>query len=118
MSFLLDPPLLVGNGYAIARLAPDRRSEALAATAVTALFVTYSVGLYRNEEWTRSLWEACGAESGRDWMLNSGVTAVEHERPTPATHRLAAVIFATYPIWIRLGLRLGRRARRRRRERR
>lgn len=111
MSFLIDPPLLAGQGYLIGRVAPTRRAETLAAAAVTATFVGYSVGLYRNAEWARPLWEACRAESGRDWMLNSGVTAFEHEHPSRATHALAAALFATYPLWLRLGLAAGRRRR-------
>ncbi|HVM39676.1 MAG TPA: hypothetical protein VM618_02715 [Acidimicrobiia bacterium] len=110
MSFLLDPPLLVANGYAIGRLAPSAGAERVAEAALVGTFVAYSVGLYRNEEWTRPLWEACGAETGRDWMVNSGVTAFDHRNPTPTMHKVAALIFATYPIWARLGVRLGRRA--------
>lgn len=115
MSFLLDPPLLVANGYAIGRMAPTHTAERVAEAALVGTFVVYSVGLYRNDEWTRPLWEACGAESGRDWMVNSGVTAFDHRRPTPTMHKVAAVIFATYPLWARLGVRWGRRGARRRR---
>lgn len=111
MSFLVDPPLLAANGYLIGRLAPTKGVARVARTGVLALFLGYSIGLYRNAEWTRSLWEACGAESGRDWMLNSGVTAFEHERPNPTTHKVAAAIFATYPLFLAWGMKRGRRAR-------
>jgi len=111
MSFLYDPPLLAANGYAIGRALGNGKTAKLAQAGVLALFVGYSVGLYRNEEWTRSLWEACGAETGRDWMLNSGITAFDHEHPTPTTHKVAAVIFATYPLWLRWGIAKGRKRR-------
>lgn len=111
MSFLYDPPMLVANGYVIGRTLGEGKAARVAQAGVLALFIGYSVGLYRNEEWTRSLWEACGAESGRDWMLNSGITAFDHERPTPTTHKVAAAIFATYPLWLRWGLERGRRKR-------
>ena len=109
MSFLVDPPLLVASGAAIARggLPPavSRRAE----QAVVGIFIATSVSLYFDREWTRGLWELCRARSGRDWMLNSGVFHFDEERAGPATHALAAAIFATYPLWVRLGRRLGRR---------
>jgi hypothetical protein len=49
----------------------------------------------------------CGAESGRDWMLNSGVFKLDHEKVSPKTHLASAAIFATYPIWLRMGRKLG-----------
>jgi hypothetical protein len=117
MSFLIDPPLLLADGYFIGRVSPSSRVERLAEMAVLATFLGYSVGLYRNAEFTRPLWEACRADSGRDWMLNSGITAFDHRNPAPATHTVAAIIFATYPLWLRLGIRLGRRQRASRRRR-
>lgn len=109
MSFLLDPPMLVGAGAAIERLAPDERTKRIAQTATVAVFVGTSVGLYLEAPWTRWLWKLCGARSGRDWMLNSGVTRFEYERPSPAVHVAAAAMFALYPSWLRFGRRLARR---------
>lgn len=111
MSFLVDPPLLVAHGAAIGRLAPDERTRRAAEAAVLAVFVGTSVALYFDREWTRPLWEACGARTGRDWMLNSGVFSFDHEHPSRRTHAVAAALFATYPAWLRLGIRLGRRLR-------
>jgi hypothetical protein len=114
-SFLLDPPMLVGSGYLTARitrrLTPAARARArrvLGLATITGFWVT-SVSLYLNLEWTRWIWEMCGAESGRDWMLNSGVLSFEHEEPSPATHAVSAAILATYPLWFRLGVRAGSR---------
>lgn len=108
MSFLVDPPWLAANGYLIGRTLPNRKMQTAAEVATLAAFIGTSVALYRNEEWTRPLWEACKAESGRDWMLNSGVTAFEHERPSESTNRLAAAIFALYPVFLRWGVERGR----------
>ena len=108
MSFLLDPPLLVGAGAAIERVSPDERTARAAELAVTALFVGTSVLLYLNAPPVRWFWRACRATSGRDWMLNSGVFSFEHRHPSAATHVLAAGIFATYPLWPRLGRALAR----------
>ena len=111
MSFLVDPVLLVADGYVIGRISSnDGVSQALEAMAISGFLAT-SVALYLDAEWTRPLWEACRARSGRDWMLNSGVFRFDYEKPTATTHAIAAAIFATYPLWLRLGIRLGRRRR-------
>lgn len=114
MSFLVDPPWLAANGYLIGRALPDGKAQTAAELLTLGVFIGTSVALYRNEEWTRPLWEACGAESGRDWMLNSGVTAFEHRRPSDTTQRVAAAIFALYPLFLRWGVERGRRRRARR----
>ena len=108
MSFLVDPPLLVASGVAIERLAPDERTAERAGTAVLATFFVTSGALYVNARWIRRFWEACRAETGRDWMLNSGVFRIDHRKVGWPTHLLSAAIFATYPSWLRLGRRLAR----------
>jgi hypothetical protein len=112
-SLLLDPPMLVGSGWLAARItrrfAPTHRNRARRALGVATItiFWTTSVSLYLNLEWTRSIWEMCGAESGRDWMLNSGLFRFEHECPAGRVHALSAAILATYPAWLALGVRAG-----------
>jgi len=116
-SFLLDPPMLVGSGFLAARitrgLSPDRRRQArwVLGTGTMAVFWITSVSLYLDREWTRWIWEMCRAESGRDWMLNSGVFRFDHRNVSPRTHAVSAGILATYPAWLVLGMRLGSRAR-------
>jgi len=105
VSFLLDPPMLVACGAA-SNLLPDERSRTLAKRVVLATFLGTSISLYVNARWTRWLWELCRAESGRDWMLNSGVTHFEHEAPGTRVHIAAAALFAAYPLWYRLGARV------------
>ncbi len=107
MSFLIDPPWLYANGRAIAAGAPEHARPL--ATATMAVFWGVSIPLYLNARWTRPIWRACRARSGRDWMINSGVLRVEHERLSRATHIMSAAIFATYPLWLGLGIRHGRR---------
>ena len=115
-SFLLDPPMLVGSGFLAARitrgLSPDRRRQArwVLGTGTMAVFWITSVSLYLDREWTRWIWEMCRAESGRDWMLNSGVFRFDHRNVSPRTHAVSAGILATYPAWLVLGMRLGSRA--------
>ena len=109
MSFLIDPPWLYANGRAIAAVETDeRRAKALLAGTM-GVFWGVSVPLYLNQRWTRPVWRACRAQSGRDWMLNSGVLSLDHKRPSRRTHAVSAAIFATYPLWLWLGYRHGKR---------
>ena len=112
MSFLIDPPWLYANGRAYARLAPERaqgRAAAAAGAATIAGFWAVSVSLYLNRRWTGPIARVCRAEDGRDWMLNSGVFRFDYRRAGPRTHAVAALLFATYPLWLRLGERAARR---------
>jgi hypothetical protein len=107
MSFLIDPPWLYANGRILSRL--DRRAGDALGAATVAGFVATSVSLYLNRPWTRWIWRLCRARDGRDWMLNSGVLRLDAQRAGPATHAVSALLFATYPLWLWLGLRDGRR---------
>jgi len=113
MSFLIDPPLLYSGGRAYARATrdadPSRARDAAVGVAGMAIFWGVSVGLYLDQEWTRPVWKMCGAASGRDWMLNSGMFGFESRKPSPRTHAIAGAIFATYPMWLWLGMRHARR---------
>ena len=110
MSFLYDPPALAATGYVIGRVAPSRRWERLARTATLATFVGTSVALYRNDPWTKPLVGLFGARSGRDWMLNSWIANFDDTQVDERTHRLAAFLFALYPVFLAWGVRRGRRA--------
>jgi hypothetical protein len=111
MSFLVDAPWQVLNGYAIARVTPNEKVQRVLEVAIDATFFAVSVPMYMNAEWTEPIWKPTGAESGRDWMINSRVFRFEHRKVTWRTHAAAAAIFATYPLWLKLGLRLGKRRR-------
>ena len=106
MSFLIDGPWLYANGRAIAR-ATDRPAPLAAGTL--AVFWGVSIPLYLNQRWTRAIWRACRARSGRDWMINSGVLKVDADKVGPRGHAISAAIFATYPLWLWLGVRNGKR---------
>lgn len=107
MSFLIDGPWLYANGRVLAR-APREQQGRLAA-ATLGVFLATSVSLYLNRPWTRPIWRMCRASSGRDWMLNSGVLRIDARRAGRRTHLVSALLFATYPVWLWLGLRDGRR---------
>jgi hypothetical protein len=83
---------------------PERTPLARAVhTATATAFLATSISLYLDRPWTRPIWRLCRAESGRDWMLNSGVFHLEHRRVGGRTHVVSAVLFATYPWWLLLG---------------
>ncbi|MBB4663080.1 hypothetical protein [Conexibacter arvalis] len=109
MSFLIDPALLYGGGKAYRRLVADRPADAtrdaVVATGFMAVFWGVSIGLYLDRRWTKPIWWICRARSGRDWMLNSGVLKIDETRVGRRTHVVAALIFATYPLWLWLGMR-------------
>ena len=106
MSFLIDGPWLYANGRAIAR-ATDNPAPLAACTM--AVFWGVSIPMYLNRRWTRPIWRACRARSGRDWMINSGVLKLDADKAGPRTHAISAAIFATYPLWLWLGLRHAKR---------
>ncbi len=112
-SFLLDPLLLLFTGWCVSLLLSRQRVHirpvVMKGTVIVTLIVYWgtSVSLYFDLEWTRWLWEMCGAETGRDWMLNSGIFHFDYRHPTWLTHLLSFLIFLTYPIWILWGLAVG-----------
>jgi hypothetical protein len=111
MSFLIDPPLLYAGGRAYGAATvdePDRARDALIVGTTMALFWGVSVSLYLNKRWTKPIVWLCRAETGRDWMLNSGVLRLNWRRAGRPTHLISAAIFATYPYWLWRGLRAGR----------
>lgn len=110
MSFLLDPPILLAAGAAIERLSPDERVARTASRAAVAVVVGTSVALYLDAPGLGLIWRPFGSKSGRDFMLNSGVTRFSYRRPPARTHALAAALFAVYPLWLRAGRRAARRS--------
>jgi hypothetical protein len=106
MSFLIDPPWLYANGRALAQVAEPPQRDKLAA-ATLGVFLVTSVSLYLDRAWTTPIWRLCRARSGRDWMLNSGVLKLDADRAGTPTHLVSGALFATYPLWLWLGLRHG-----------
>jgi hypothetical protein len=113
-SFLIDGPWLVSIGWIagkiinkVAKNGEDAKKAKLIIGVLTIVgFWVTSISLYFNMEWVRWMWEMCGAESGRDWMINSGVFNFDHENVSTKGHVIAALLFTTYPIWIKAGFKL------------
>lgn len=106
-SFLIDPPWLVAIGVLIARLTGAGRARNALVAATLAAFLSTSVSLYLNLGWSAWIAELCGAENGRDWMLNSGVFHLAYEDVGWGTHSVAIALFVTYPLWLWVGVRIG-----------
>jgi hypothetical protein len=116
-SFLLDPFLLFANGFfwgfIWGRIWKPRAWPKSLPVAICALTVAFywsvSLSLYANLDWVDWLAKWCGAQNGRDWMLNSGVFHFDFLTPGTTTHVVSGLIFLTYPIWISLGAAAGAR---------
>lgn len=108
MSFLLDPPMLVAAGVLIEREV-DAEQRDLAEAAVLGTFFGASFGLYNNVPGLGMMWRPFGSRDGRDFMWNSGILRLRTESLGWHGHALAAAIFATYPLFLKVGRRLGRR---------
>lgn len=108
MSFLIDPPWLYANGRALAARVDDDATRDRLAAATLGVFIITSVSLYLDARWTKPIWRLCRARSGRDWMLNSGVLKLDPDAAATPTHLVSGALFATYPLWLWLGLRHGR----------
>jgi hypothetical protein len=106
MSFLIDPPLLVGTGALIEKIAGDEETARKLEQLTIVGFLGTSISLYFNAPWTKWMADMCKADSGRDWMVNSGVFKFDHEEVSRRGHIVSAAIFATYPIWLHLGRKL------------
>jgi len=113
-SFLIDGPWLLSIGFITGKILnkfvedqDDKKRARFWITLATVVgFWITSISLYFNMEWVRWMWEMCGAESGRDWMINSGVFNFDHENVTTKGHLICALIFSTYPIWLMAGFKL------------
>ena len=118
-SFLIDGPWLLSIGWVLGKIVnkfvkdadKNQKVKWFLGAATIAMFYITSISLYFNLERTRRIWEMCGAESGRDWMINSGVFNFDHENVGVGGHVLAALLFATYPIWLKAGFKLADRGR-------
>jgi hypothetical protein len=107
MSFLLDPPLLVGAGAAIERLELDEDTTRRLHRGVLALFIGGSLALYANAPGLRPLWGPFGSRSGREFMITSGLAHIDEDGIPPRRHLVALALFLAYPLWLKLGRVLG-----------
>jgi hypothetical protein len=118
MSFAIDAPALVGIGTATALVTDDNKARAALSAGTLAAFYGVSLSMYFDAKWVRPFWKFTGAPTGRDWIINSQIFRFDTSKMGLRGHSLAAAAFASYPVWLFLGILLGdflkrRRARRR-----
>ncbi len=114
-SFLLDPFLLIIAGIIVAYIAAQfaknffsrRKIVRILGVATMVIFWGVSASLYFNLPALSWIWKIIGARSGTDWMLNSGVFNFEFTNLPAATNVIAGFLFALYPLWLVLGMKLG-----------
>ncbi len=125
-SFLLDAPLLIIIGFIIAfvcirllkAIAHPRASIWILSIITMALFYYASVSLYFSMPYVDWLHEFAAlfpyiseSPSGFHFMINSGILNIDYVNPEDAPyylHLISGVIFASYILWLYLGVRLGR----------
>jgi hypothetical protein len=114
MSLPVDPILLLADGEAYARTLPES-AQGGAAKLVGGLTVGFAlvagVASYLEADWVGGYWRQLGAKTGPDFMLAWPLAHGKRRRRTPRTDAIAAVGFATYPLWWWLGWDHGRRRR-------
>jgi hypothetical protein len=115
VSFLADPPALFGAG-ALAGATLDEDQVVPATAVATGVFLGVSIPLYMNVGWIEWFARMWGAESGRDFMLNSGrlglgLLSFDPAKSSKRRHIFAILLFLAYPLFFRLGWAFGRRLR-------
>ena len=116
MSLLVDPPALLADGEAYARLLPES-AQGGAATVTGALtvgvFWAAAAAFWFDHPAVRPLRKRLGYRSGREFMIRYPLPdrGRRRRRRDPREDALALAVFASYPLWWWLGWDHGRRAR-------
>ncbi len=114
MSFVIDAPALVGIGAATALVTEEPKLRAALSAGTLGAFYGVSLSMYFEASWVRPFWKFTGARTGRDWVVNSRIFRFDTSRMGARGHALAAAAFASYPVWLLLGIALGDLIRKRR----
>lgn len=114
MSFAIDAPALVGIGAATALVTEDTKARAALGAGTLGAFYGVSLSMYFEARWVRPFWKFTGASTGRDWIVNSRIFRFDTSKMGLKEHGLAAAAFASYPLWLLVGIFLGDLIRRRR----
>jgi hypothetical protein len=113
MSFYADPLMLMADGELWARLPESAQGRAaqVAGSVTTGVLLAAAVGTYLDHDWTKPLWKPFGAKNGTDFMLAWPFAHGKRRRRSTSTDVVAAVMFASYPLYWWLGWDHGRRRR-------
>lgn len=118
MAFWMDPFLLVGIGALIAWLGKITyegnpfvvHGAQLLTIAISYLF---AIGFFLNLSVLAPVWRLLGAETGTEFMINGFVFGLVPAGTTwteigTAGMFVAILLFALYPVWLKLGIVIGR----------
>ena len=114
MSFTADPVLLFAAGELYARALPESAQGGMAAAAgalKVGAFEAAGIASYLDAEWTRALWKPFGAKTGTDFMVAWPWAHGKKRKRSGRTDAVAALVFASYPLFWWLGWDHGRRRR-------
>jgi hypothetical protein len=115
-SFLIDPFLLLAIGIVIvaitSRIIKWRWKSSISFLSVLTMIIFWgtSVSLFFDLRWTQWIWRMCGASSGRDWMVNSGVFHFSRSaiyNMNDGALLICGAMFALYPLWLKMGIEIG-----------
>lgn len=119
-SFLLDPFLLIISGIVIFYVCSrflNKRFISLLYLLTILIFYAGSLSLYFNLPYANFLYRIAeffplmgSSPSGFNFMINSGIFHIPYTKPEDAPfylHLVAGFIFATYPVWLYLGIKSG-----------
>jgi hypothetical protein len=114
MSVLADPPLLLANGEALARVLPESAQGAavkVLGAATVAVYWGAAAALWHEHPAAQPLRRRLGYRSGREFMLRFPLPDRGRRRRDRREDVLGVAALATYPLWLWLGWDHGRRAR-------
>ncbi|MEM2865996.1 MAG: hypothetical protein QXM46_02775 [Candidatus Hadarchaeales archaeon] len=119
MAFWMDPFLLFLCGLAVSLVRKklffnSRLFVPLLSSLVILLFWVVSVGMFCNLGFLEWAWKGCGARSGTEWMINGGILSLvepgsSFNTLSPEGMFLSIFMFALYPLYLWLGVRVGER---------
>ena len=107
MSFLIDGPWLYANGRATP--APATRRPPLAAGTLAGLLGGERPALPRPPLDAPDLARPAARAAGATGCSTPASCRSTPSAPARATHAISAALFATYPLWLWLGVRHGER---------
>jgi hypothetical protein len=115
VSVIVDPPLLVAKGEAIARVLPESAQGSGANVlggVVLGVFWGAAAAFWFDHPAVVPLRRSLGYRSGREFMLRFPLPdRGRRRRRDMGEDALAMAAFASYPLWLWLGWDHGRRAR-------
>ena len=114
MSFIIDPPLLIGLALISCYIGNKTKEKtSLPIDRILLIFMLCTIwflsgSLYLNMEYMDWFWLPMypAVTSGRDFMINSGIFSFEAVDTTGLIDIISFCLMAIYPLWVYLGAKL------------